>query len=180
MKSKITLSFWSPERSRGAIESRRSYRAKALQDDSKTVGFTLIEILVAVTIIAVLTAIGLVSYGSANRNSRDAKRKSDIEQIRQALEMYRADNGFYPARNAGSWTNTQDYNLFGRDLITNGYSSAIPTDPQSPTQTYWYRATDNVGTTYYGYCLSAKLETTIPPPATCTPNGIQNYGVKNP
>lgn len=62
----------------------------------KRFGFTLIEVLVAVTIVAVLTAIGMVSYASANRSSRDAKRKSDLEQIRAALEMYRADCGFYP------------------------------------------------------------------------------------
>jgi general secretion pathway protein G len=59
-------------------------------------GFTFIEILVVVTIIGVLASIGIVSYQSVNEKSRDNKRKADIESIRSALEMYRADNGNYP------------------------------------------------------------------------------------
>ena len=67
-------------------------------------GFTLIEVLVAVTIIAILTSIGVVSYSSVNKRSRDAKRKGDVEQLRSALEMYRADNSYYPNTGSGSWT----------------------------------------------------------------------------
>ncbi len=87
----------------------------------KNRAFTLIEVLVAVTIIAVLTAIGVVSYVSANRNARDSKRLSDVEQIRAALEMYRADQGEYPA----SIT-------FGGSLVSgsNTYMSPIPNDPR--------------------------------------------------
>lgn len=89
----------------------------------KTPAFTLIEVLVATTIIAVLTAIGVVSYTSASRNSRDAKRLADVEQIRAALEMYRADVGDYPA----SITFT-----FGETLSSgdNTYMSPIPVDPR--------------------------------------------------
>ncbi len=84
-------------------------------------GFTLIEVLVATTIVALLTAIGVVSYSSANRSSRDAKRLSDAEQIRAALEMYRADEGHYPI----SIT-------FGGVLSSGGnvYMSPIPSDPK--------------------------------------------------
>lgn len=60
-------------------------------------GFTFVEILVVVTIIGVLATIGAVSYQSANKKSRDGKRKADMEQIRAALEMYRADSNAYPA-----------------------------------------------------------------------------------
>ena len=78
---------------------------KKTQD--KKSGFTFIEILVVATIISVLASIGMVSYRSANQKSRDGKRKADIEQIRAALEMYRADdvNGYYPA-NLSSLTPT--------------------------------------------------------------------------
>lgn len=64
----------------------------------KKKGFTLIELLVVVVIIGVLASIGAVSYSTANKKSRDGKRKADIEQIRAALEMYRADadNNRYP------------------------------------------------------------------------------------
>jgi prepilin-type N-terminal cleavage/methylation domain-containing protein len=67
-------------------------------------GFTLIEMLVVVTIIILLTSIGLVSYGQISKTSRDAKRKSDLEQARAALVLYRIDNGVYPATGGIDWT----------------------------------------------------------------------------
>lgn len=59
-------------------------------------GFTLIELLVVATIMIVLTTIGLVSYQQSSRNGRNAKRKSDLESVRQALTLYRNDNNLYP------------------------------------------------------------------------------------
>jgi len=59
-------------------------------------GFTFIELLVVITIIAVIFAAGAVSYTTISRNSRDARRKSDMEAIRQALEMCRSIDGKYP------------------------------------------------------------------------------------
>lgn len=66
-------------------------------------GFTLIELMVAISIIAVLMAIGVVSYVQANRNARNARRAADMEQVRSALEMYRNENPTYPATT--SWSN---------------------------------------------------------------------------
>lgn len=59
-------------------------------------GFTLIELIVVAVIIAILSTIGMVSYSSTTARSRDTKRKSDLQQIRAALEMYRADHAGYP------------------------------------------------------------------------------------
>jgi general secretion pathway protein G len=58
--------------------------------------FTMIELLVVATIMIVLTTIALVSYRSATQNSRNAKRKTDLQTVRQALVLYRSDNGCYP------------------------------------------------------------------------------------
>lgn len=63
----------------------------------KLFGFTMIELLVVTTIIIVITSIGLVSYTSANRSARNGKRKADLEMVRQALVLYRTDNGTYPS-----------------------------------------------------------------------------------
>lgn len=49
-------------------------------------GFTLVELLVVVAIIAILSVIGLTIFTSAQSNARDARRKSDIEAIANALE----------------------------------------------------------------------------------------------
>lgn len=140
-------------------------------------GFTLIEILVAATILAVLAAIGFVSYASINQRSRDSKRKSDIEQVRQALEMYRSDNGYYPATGSGSWTDASGLS----SVLVSTYLPAIPSDPKSPDQVYRYQATNATGGNYYGYCVSALLESENPSD-TCTPDTVNshNYGVKSP
>ena len=59
--------------------------------------FTLIELIVSITIIAVLTIVGIVSYGPFNKKARDSRRKTDLEDIRMALELYRQGEGIYPA-----------------------------------------------------------------------------------
>lgn len=70
--------------------------AKKQQPKSQKRGFTLIEILVASTIIIVVSAIGLVSYAGAQVGARDATRKQDLENVRTVLLLYRTENGFYP------------------------------------------------------------------------------------
>lgn len=140
-------------------------------------GFTLLEIMVSTVIIAVLTVIGVVSYASVNKRSRDVKRKSDIEQMRSALEMYRADNGFYPAVNTSSFGSV---NALSPTLVTT-YMPVIPTDP-NPTLNYWFEATGQAGGQYYGYCICAQLETLAAPSSTCTVAlpATCNYGLKSP
>jgi len=66
-------------------------------------GFTLIELLVVVAIIGLLASVILASLNTARAKGRDAKRLSDLEQIRTALAMYYIDhNGTYPST-GGSW-----------------------------------------------------------------------------
>jgi prepilin-type N-terminal cleavage/methylation domain-containing protein len=101
-------------------------------------GFTLIELLVVTTIIIVLSTIGLVSFQRATQNSRNAKRRADMETVRQALVLYRTDNGAYPLTNAFSWTTMapiQDY-----------ISATSYADPQNDAP-YTYAYTSN-GTTF--------------------------------
>ncbi|MFH0863901.1 MAG: type II secretion system protein [Candidatus Gottesmanbacteria bacterium] len=65
-------------------------------------GFTLIELLMVIVIIGVVSAIGLASFGPAYlQRSRDAKRKANLQQVKNALEMYRADNNTYPSSTDG-------------------------------------------------------------------------------
>jgi general secretion pathway protein G len=114
----------------------------------KQKGFTLIEILVSATIIAVLTAIGLVSFSIANRNARDAKRKADLEQVRAALEIYRSDNTSYPA-------SANFDTMIG--VIASYTTSANVADPKG-TAPYVYRYTQAGSGASYTLC--ATLENT--------------------
>jgi len=109
--------------------------------------FTLIEILVVATIIALLAGGGAVVYTQLNINARDAKRKTDLEQIRAALEMYRSNSndGKYPI---GNGIDTLSI------LVNNKYIQRIPKDPVYPDYTYFYRSDAGIG-----YTLAAQLET---------------------
>lgn len=107
-------------------------------------GFTLIELLVVIAIIGILITVGSVSYQRAVRLSRDSKRKTDLEQIRQALETYRSENGTYPS--ADTWE---------VDLEA-GYITALPEDTTNP---YTYTP----GGTSTTYSLCATLESTTDP-----------------
>lgn len=53
---------------------------------TKNSGFTLVELLVVVAIIAILSVIGLTIFSGAQANARDARRRADIDAISKALE----------------------------------------------------------------------------------------------
>jgi prepilin-type N-terminal cleavage/methylation domain-containing protein len=60
-------------------------------------GFTLVELLVVISILGILATIGLVAFSSAQARGRDTQRKSDLKQISTALELYYSDYQVYPA-----------------------------------------------------------------------------------
>lgn len=100
-------------------------------------GFTLLELLVVIGIISILIALGAVSYSTAQKKARDAKRKGDVRAIINAFEQYNASCSYtYP----GS---------LGTSIVTPGtctnpnitIMATVPTDPLNvaPYQ-YTYQA----------------------------------------
>jgi general secretion pathway protein G len=70
-------------------------------------GFTLIEVLIAMAIIAILAAMSFSGYGYVKRNQANQKAKIQIELLSKALEEYKLDNGvFPPSANADGSGNT--------------------------------------------------------------------------
>ncbi len=135
-------------------------------------GFTLVELMVVIAIIGIMSTIGIGSYLTVKTKARDALRKSDLAQIKTALELYRSDQGSYPAAPLASCGSA----LSGG---TATYMRKIPCDPESNSN-YSYSTT---GTTYQ---LVACLENTSDPQkdtANIGPcNGTSNwsYTVVNP
>jgi len=135
-------------------------------------GFTLIELLVVIAIIALLSTLSVVALNSARVKSRDARRLSDIKQIRTALEMYFDNTQLYPTTDgnlgtssfacltSNGWTTTAG--------CTSGtvYMQKVPSDPQSG-KNYAYSDTGS-GT---GYNILYQIENPSTS-ATATPDSI--------
>ncbi len=104
-------------------------------------GFTLIELLVVIAIIGMLSSIVLASMNSARVKARDAKRLSDMHNIRQALELYYSDNNAYPTSDldgCGGWDiGNKDYQLLNGKL--DGYIPKVPNDVKATGNCTGYR-----------------------------------------
>lgn len=136
----------------------------------KEQGFTLIELLVTISLIAVLSAIAIVYYGNTNQKARDNKRRSDLEQVRAALEMYRSQQGTYPT--------TSSWNTMIGDLQAGGYINQEPEDPRSGSYSYYYTSSD--GTTYEMYAYLEGCDTCSDYTGIGCGNATCNYQVTSP
>lgn len=132
-------------------------------------GFTLIEMLVVISIIGILATLILARLGGVEKSARDARRKSDLNQYRTALENYASKtNGIYPL----SATLITDFPINNICTSTlNSYIATCPNDPLYGTAGYTYRyQTDASGIKfimytqleneafYYYVCSSGKID----------------------
>lgn len=111
--------------------------------DFKKPAFTLIELLIAVVIIGILSAVGLGQFFTAQIRARDTQRKDNLSSVAKALEMYYNDQGRYPADL--SWGNS----LVDPDEPETIYMKDLPNDPSSGAK-YDYE-TDESGSYYRLY-----------------------------
>jgi prepilin-type N-terminal cleavage/methylation domain-containing protein len=59
-------------------------------------GFTIVELLIVVVVIAILAAISSVAYSSLQRRALVSVAKSDLENIGKQMQLFHAENGVYP------------------------------------------------------------------------------------
>lgn len=97
--------------------------------------FSLFELLVSISIIAILTAVASMSYGETQKKARDSRRVEDMNNVQKAAEMYYSQHNYlYPSQD---------------DLVESALIQQWPTDPKATP--YIYR----IGTTY---CACATMD----------------------
>lgn len=108
-------------------------------------GFSLIELLVVVAIIAILASIGMVVYGNVQKSARLAKRVGDLKGIETAIELYRSENEKYPISTSWRSECANGGSLAPDDVIPGlvpKYVRTFPSDPRmdktSNTSCYMY------------------------------------------
>lgn len=96
---------------------------------SSASGFTLIELMVVMLIIAILASIAIPAYVSSIRAAHEAVLKEDLHVMRDAIDAYTNDKNKAP----------QSLD----DLVTAGYLREIPKDPITQSTTTWQTTTDD-------------------------------------
>jgi len=135
-------------------------------------GFTLVELLIVISILGVLTTIGLVSFASAQMRGRDSQRKSDLKQISTSLELYFSDHQAYPTSTSGKInacpSTTATSCNWGSGEFTDGATTYFRTLPRDPTNSnsYYYRIVDTG--VNQKFQIFAHIENTQDP--TCLPD----------
>lgn len=108
---------------------------------SKNRGFSLIEVLVVITLISIVSSFAVASYRNSQKNGRDSRRRGDLVALQQAFEQYYIDNELY--------------NATCSNMATGYIQGSFPVDPiNSGTNIY------SGGCSPTSYCICALLEIT--------------------
>jgi prepilin-type N-terminal cleavage/methylation domain-containing protein len=141
-------------------------------------GFSLVELLVVTTIIAVILSAVVVSFQRANQSARDAKRKSDITELKGILENYRLETGEYPDTVTGLSGTSYDETTDGTflEVLSPIYKSRMYNDPL-PSQGVNYYRYQKHNLPGCQYELGAFLEAGDPQPcpSSCGITSAENY-----
>ena len=91
-------------------------------------GFTLVELMIVVSIIGILATIAAPSYQSSLVKARETVLRQDLFTLRDLLDHHRADQGKYPPSLEG--------------LVVTGYLRALPKDPFTNSSCSWQEMSD--------------------------------------
>ena len=108
----------------------KNEKCKMINDKSRRAGFSLVELLVVITIIAILSVVAYVALGGQTTKARNSRRMQDVSTIQSALEIYFINhNNTYPS-------------TLG-DLITDNLMNEIPVDPTTDGDYYYTKAVNS-------------------------------------
>ncbi len=86
-------------------------------------GFTLLELLVVMTIIGILAAIAIPNYYNSVKKAKEAALREDLFQMRKLIQQFKLDKGRYPRSL--------------QELVEEKYLRAIPVDPITGSSETW-------------------------------------------
>jgi prepilin-type N-terminal cleavage/methylation domain-containing protein len=123
--------------------------------NKKRGGFTLVEIMIVVAIIALLAAIAVPGFLRARKRSQASRVINDLRLIDSAVDQYAIENN----KTTGSTVNTADWTQYmkdgsllyntGADLFGQGYGAqSVDSLPKVPATT-WNTLSDVAGTDYF-------------------------------
>ena len=126
-------------------------------------GFTIVELLIVIVVIAILAAISIIAYNGIQQRARDSERVSDISTIQKVLEIYYAENNRYPLRGELQdpvWRRqnlaTQDQSIFINPQDQSSTNSIVASGSVVALDKYsYYELPTGIGS---GYRMAWKLE----------------------
>jgi prepilin-type N-terminal cleavage/methylation domain-containing protein len=124
---------------------------------TKNKGFSLVELLVALTIIAIMSGVALSALTGFRASARDTRRIGDLRNVQNYLELYFNKCGRYPGdANCG---NTNPTNWAGLVTALGAVmgTAKVPNDP-IPSRTYYYGVDTTAGQEGLRYVIGAQLE----------------------
>ena len=97
----------------------------------KRVGFTIVELLIVVVVIAILAAISTVAYTAIQDRARYSRAVSNLETINKAVNLYQAQHGSFPL--ATAWRYYCTYQSTPNDFIP-GLTDGVQGMPEAPCE----------------------------------------------
>ena len=123
----------------------------------RTAGFTLIEMLVVVVVMAILAAIVLPKFQDQSRRSKESALKSNLSQLRASIATFQADTGYYPkalsdlaANTAAGVSGSYDASGTAQTMTATDWhgpyvTGTVPVDPVSSSAFTYSVTSPNVG-----------------------------------
>jgi prepilin-type N-terminal cleavage/methylation domain-containing protein len=147
--------------------------------NKRQAGFTIVELLIVIIVIALLGAIVVNTHSSIELKTRNTQRVTEIDQIQEQLEAFYSQNGYYPSNtdiNSASWREKNMKTLNTSDMIDpSAASGTTPNLALSPAPKVFSYDPTNSGascekadTTCNEYTLTATYQGTVNGESTYT------------
>ena len=134
-------------------------------------GFTLIELMVAISVVAVLATVGMLIYSSVQKSARISKRLQDLDALKTAIETYKSATGSYPVSATAHASVDCDSSAAALAVLVPDYMTTLPNDP-SGGENNCYLYASNVTT---GTASDYKIRTNNAEMTHAEYNNQQNY-----